>query len=109
MPTWAGRTAAYVASGMPRNSSGTRKVARSLATAMSHSMAMSRPAGLADAVDRRHHRGPAVADGQEGQDVGPDVRHRLVARLSAATEIAAGREDVAGPGDDERGQVRDPG
>ncbi len=42
-PTWAGSAAAYRASGMPRSSSGTRKVARSLATATSAIMAISRP------------------------------------------------------------------
>ncbi len=105
MPTWAGRTAAYVASGMPRRSSGTRKVARSLATAMSAEHGDEQAAGLADAVDRGHDRRPAVADGQERQDVGPDVRRRFVSRLTTTAEIAAGREHVARPGDDERGQV----
>ena len=62
-------------------------------------------AGLADPVDRGHHRRPAVPDGQEREDVVPDVGRRLVARVRAAAEIPAGSEDVPGPGDDERGQV----
>ena len=90
---------------MPRSSSGTRKVARSLATAMSAEHGDQQAAGLADPVDRGHHRGPAVPDGQEGQDVVPDVRRRLVARLRPPAEIPAGGEDVTRPGDDERGQV----
>ena len=63
-------------------------------------------AGLADPVDRGHHRGPAVPDGQEREDVVPDVGRRFVTRVRAATEVATRSEDVAGAGDDERGQVR---
>ena len=63
-------------------------------------------ARLADPVDRGHHRCPAVPDGQEGEDVVPDVGRRLVTGVRATAEVAAGGEDVAGAGDDERGQVR---
>ena len=63
-------------------------------------------AGLADPVDRGHHRSAAVPDGQEGEDVVPDVGRRLVTGVRAPAEVSARSEDVPGAGDDERGQVR---
>ena len=91
---------------MPRRSSGTRNVARSLTTAMSAIMAIRRPAAwqmpLTAAITGR----PAVADGQEREDV---VADRGRARTRPARTGRPGRrrsEDVAGAGDDERGQVR---
>ncbi len=64
------------------------------------------PARLADAVDRRDHRCPALADGREGEDVVSEIVGRRVPRFRTAAEIAARREHVPGARDDQRRQRR---
>ncbi len=62
-------------------------------------------AGLADPIDCRHDRRPAVPDRQERQDVVPDVGRGLVAGIRAPAEVAARSKDIPRPRDDQCSQV----
>ena len=61
--------------------------------------------GLADPVDGGDHRSRAFPDGQEGKDIGAQAADRRFMVLGAPAQVAAGREHVAGPGDDQGGEV----
>ena len=91
---------------MPRSSSGTRNVARSLATQISAIMAISSPPAwqipLTAAMTGARLSRIAV-NGRMSYPMSGD----LVAGFRATAEVAPGGEDVSRTGDDQRRQRRD--